>query len=224
MNQKTFLDTFTSHSLGFCGFREPAALVGQIPGSERRILVLAFGAILDIFLQGSQWETLVGIQDSPLLDPAWVAYRESKEIAQLMRQMKVGGPQYNARVWWQICRGVQGRFNGSFSDLLAANEWDSAAVQAYLKRSKTTFPVISGKVVSAQWLDWCSRIGGAALAGWEDLRVKLPASLIPAAEKIGVDHPLVHPQMYGALLAWEKHCNGLGEDFCGLAECWKRQT
>lgn len=222
MDKQAFLDAFTTPPLGFCGFAESAALVSGVKDQERRLRILAFGAVLDIFLQGNQWETLVEIQDSPLLDPAWVAYQDSKDLAQLMRQMKVGGPQYNARVWWQICRGVQGRFRGSFVDLLAANEDDVTQIQAYLKKSKTTFPVISGEVVSAQWLDWSARIGGVDLHGWEMLRVKLPVSLLSAAEKVGEDQPLVHPQVYGALLAWEKHCAGLGKDFCGLAECWKR--
>ncbi|MCB2178876.1 hypothetical protein KQH61_05630 [bacterium] len=222
MDQQTFLEAYTSHSLGFCGFTEPAALIGQIESQEARIRVLAFGAVLDLFLQGKQWQNLERIAESPLLEPSWVAYQDSKEIAEQMRQMKLGGPQYNARVWWQICRGVQGRFQGSFSDLLAANEGDVRKIQAYLRKSKTTFPVISGDVVSGQWLDWCARIGGVDLYAWEDLRVKLPASLLPAAEKIGADQPMVHPQVYGALLAWEKHCAGLGEDFCGFAGCWKR--
>ena len=157
----------------------------DIDGIEQRLNVLALGVILDTnFLSAERWSALKANSEHWLFDPSKVAYQSSPQVWAAMQELKISGPQHIARVWWQICRGVQGRFKGSWRDLIEANADNALTLQAYLQDNHTTFPVLAGPVISARWLDLVHRMGGVALQDWETLVVKLPAAQERAARTI----------------------------------------
>lgn len=203
-----------------CGVCDPAAGVRNVEVLEQRLNVLTLGAVLSTSpLRAERWQTLAALHDHWLLDPSQAAYRTSAEILTEMQRVGMGGPQYIARVWWQICRGVQGRFKGSWHDLLSANSDDAATLLAYFQNSKATFPVLSGEVILVRWLDLIHRIGGIPLRGWDVLSVPLPPGLKEAAGKFDIPGDEVHPLTASALETWSAACRGLGGDACGFAEC-----
>jgi hypothetical protein len=127
---------FQEHPLGLCGAYDPVKIVGSVEAIEQRLAILTLGVVLDTkHLNQERWSALVSIHDHWLLDPSQVAYRTSAEVLTAMREEHISGPPHIARVWWQVCRGVQGRFKGSWRDLLKAND-DMPGLQSYLQDSK----------------------------------------------------------------------------------------
>lgn len=217
------VQAFQEHPLGLCSAHDPAKIVRSVEAIEQRLAILTLGVVLDIkHLNRERWSALVSIHDHWLLDPSQVAYRSSSEVLTAMREEHISGPPHIARVWWQICRGVQGRFKGSWRDLLKANDDNTPALQSYLQKNKTTFPVLSGPVISARWLDLIHRVGAVELKGWETLNVTLPPDQRKTARLFGIFADEVHPLVSSALNAWPLSCRELSEEFCGLVSCPRR--
>lgn len=216
----SLIQAYSEHPLGLCGKREPAQVVGGVAELERRLSILTLGVVLDINpLTQERWSGLLVLVEHWLLDPSYVAYRSSQQVGAAMQESGIPCPQHIPRVWWQICRGVQGRFKGSWRDLMAANQYDALALQAYLRKSKTTFPVLAGPVVSARWLDLVHRIGGVQLTGWESLSVPLSQNEVKNARLFGIEAHEVHPVLFSALREWPTACKKLSEESCGLMDC-----
>jgi hypothetical protein len=214
------VQAFQEHPLGLCGAHDPAKIVGNVEAFQQRLSALTLGVVLDTrHLNHERWSALAVIHDHWLLDPSQVAYRTSAEVLTAMREEHISGPQHIARVWWQVCRGVQGRFKGSWRDLLKANDDTTPALQSYLQKNKTTFPVLSGQVISARWLDLVHRGGGVELKGWETLTVMLPSDQKKTARLFGILADEVHPLVSSALNAWPASCQKRSGEFCGLIDC-----
>jgi len=217
------VQAFQDHPLGLCGAHDQEKIVDSVESIEQRLGILTLGVVLDIkHLNQERWYALVSIHDHWLLDPSQVAYRTSAEVLTAMREKHISGPQHLARVWWQVCRGVQGRFKGSWRDLLRANDDNAQKIQSYLQNSKTTFPVLSGPVISARWLDLVHRVGGVELKGWESMTVTLSLDQTKTAHLFGILTDEVHPLVASALNAWPDSCQKRSEEFCGLVSCPRR--
>ena len=217
------VQAFNTHPLGLCGRHEAARSVSSIHNIEQRLSVLTFGVVMDTnFLSLERWSALIAIHDHWLLDPSQVAYRSSEQARIAMKEMGISAPQYIARVWWQICQGIQGRYEGSWRDLFKANDEDARALQCYLRKNRTTFPVLAGPVISARWLDLVHRIGGVTLQGWDVLTVNLPADQRKTARLFGVVVDEAHPLFSSALNAWATSCRKLSKEYCGFIGCPKK--
>ena len=198
---------------GLCGQGDPAWTLKQIPDLETRLNILTFSSLffspnyLQLLQQQSIW----------LFQPGTVAYKRSQEVQSEFQSLGIQVPEYIPRAWWQISRGVQGRFQGSWTALLAAQENDALAIQTYLKGSKATFPVLSGDVISALWLDVVHRIGGISLKNWNKLEVPLGAKEQTAIQAWGSKAEKSHPSLRLALKQWQKCCQSLPS--CGLVDC-----
>jgi len=216
----SLVQAFQDHPLGLCGAHDPAKVVGSVEAVEQRLSALMLGVVQDTrYLNHERWSALAVIHDHWLLEPSQVAYRSSSEVLDGMHEVHISGPQYIARVWWQLCRGVQGRFKGSWRDLLKANHDNAQEVQSYFQNSRTTFPVLSGPVISARWLDLVHRIGGVELKGWETLTVMLPSDQKKTARLFGILADEVHPLVSSALNLWPVVCQRLPAESCGLDGC-----
>ena len=214
------VQAFRDHPLGLCGRHEAAQSVSSIDDVEQRLNVLTFGVVVDTnFLSLERWSTLAAIHDHWLLDPSQVAYRSSPQVWTAIQEMHIPGPQHMARVWWQICRGVQGRYKGLWRDLFKANDDNTHILQSYLHKNHTTFPVLAGPIISARWLDVVHRIGGVILQGWEALTVKLSSPQRKTARLFRVEVDEVHPLLSSALHTWTLSCRNLSGESCGLAGC-----
>lgn len=219
------VQAFDNHPLGLCGQHEAARSVSIIEDVEQRLNVLTFGTVMDVnFLSLERWSALAVIHDHWLLNPSKVAYESSAQVWTVMHEMHIPGPQHIARVWWQICRGVQGRYTGSWRDLFKANDDNAHTLQSYLWKNHTTFPVLAGPVISARWLDLVHRVGGITLQGWESLTVKLPSPQRKTARLFGIMDNEVHPLLSSALNAWPRYCRKLSVEFCGLNGCPARKS
>lgn len=217
------VQTFLDHPLGLCGQNDPAKIVLSVEDPEQRLNILTLGVVLDINpLRPERWSRLAAAAGSWLLDPSQVAYQSSQQVQTVMQEMRLLGPRHIPRVWWQICRGVQGRFKGSWRDLIAANENRAQTLQSYLGQNKTTFPVLSGPVISVRWLDLVHRIGGLPLLDWETLRLPLPPGLRETARLFGVETDDVPPLLFAALYTWSTACQKQQDDACGFSSCPKK--
>lgn len=187
---------------------------------EERLNLITFGVVLDTNLpKADRWASLAEMHGEWLLDPKAAAYKSSAQIQAAMQQLRTGGAQHTGRVWWQICRGVQGRFKGSWRDLLNASNDDTQTLQRYLEQSQTTFPVLAGPVISVRWLDLIHRAVGVPLRGWEALTLPLPSHQKDAARKFGIETDVVHPAVCSALEVWMTACWGKTAETCGLKDC-----
>lgn len=214
------VQAFNDHPLGLCGQREPALVIGQLEEVEQRLNLLAFGVVVDTKpISSERWSALAEVHHHWLFQPSHVAYKTSPQVLAGMQQLHLGAPQYIARVWWQICRGVQGRTKGSWRDLLIGNDDNAQLMQKYLHKNQTTFPVLSGPVISARWLNLVQRVCGVPLKKWETLRVPLPEKQRKTARLFGVTTDEVHPMFYSALNVWGSSCQKLPAGSCGLVEC-----
>lgn len=219
------VQAFYEHPLGLCGQHDPAGVASGIADIAQRLSVLTLGAVLDINpLTTDRWSRLASLGGHWLLDASQVAYKSSHEVLAVMQQEHILGPRYVARVWWQLCRGVQGRFKGSWRELIAANKDNVKMLQSYLLLNRATFPVLAGPVISARWLDLTQRIGGLNLRGWEHLRVPLSNEQADTAHLFGIEQREVHPMLYAALAAWPAACKKLPENSCGLRDCPQRRN
>lgn len=216
----SLIEAFSKDAQGLCGINDPVKPVQSVEALEQRISILTLGAVLSTNPLGAErWAALVALHDHWLLDPTQAAYRTSQQILAEMQQQHIGGPQYIARVWWQVCRGVQGRFKGSWRDLLKFNTDDAAILFKYFRQSQATFPVLAGEVICVRWLDLVHRIGGVPLKGWDALSVRLAPGRIPAARRFGIVEDEVHPLTASALETWSVSCRGLSGEACNLEEC-----
>jgi hypothetical protein len=220
----SLVNAFNNHPLGLCGRHEAAQCVLGIDGIERRLNVLTFGAIVDAnFLSEERWSALKANREHWLLDPSQTAYRPSPQVWAAMQELNISGPRHIARVWWQVCRGVQGRFKGSWRALIRANDDSAPTLQAYLQKNRATFPVLAGPIISARWLDLVHRMGGVELKDWESLTVDLPADQGRAARLFGIMTDTIHPYFASALHTWSKSCQAQTVENCGLEDCPKRK-
>lgn len=211
---------FTEDPRGICGLHNPVRVVRGVADLEQRLNILTLGSVLDINpLSEARWVALVSLADHWLLKPFDVAYQSSQQVQNAMQEKGILGPGYIPRVWWQICRGIQGRFKGSWRALLADNDDQATKVEDYLQRSKTTFPVLSGPVVAVRWLDLIKRIGDVNLTEWEALRVPLPMSQRNNALLLGIQDEEVHPLLFSALDLWLTACRRLPTELCGFEDC-----
>lgn len=217
------VQAFSEHPLGLCGQRDPVRVVGNVKGLEQRLNILTLGVVLDVNpLSEKRWSVLVKLAEHWLLNPSAVAYKQSQQIQTAMQEMKILGPRHTSRVWWQICRGVQGRYKGSWRDLLTDGEDHVSVLMAYLEKNKATFPILAGPVISARWLDLVYRIGAVELSDWESLKVPLSDRQKKKARQIGVESDEIHPLLFNALYVWSTACRKLPVDSCGLGNCPKR--
>ena len=215
-------EAFFEHPKGLCGQHDPALSISLIEPLETRLHLITLGSILDNKPNPKRWAELIKLQGHWLLDASQVSYKTSHQIAQALREEGIRSPQHIARVWWQICRGIQGRFNGSFRALLQANNDNALSLQNYLRKSRTTFPVLSAPVTSARWLDMIHRIGQIQLESWDKLRITLPAKEKKSARLFGLDGEQFHPALVLVLHRWASACHRLNEDSCGLEHCPRR--
>lgn len=197
------IKAFVGEVLGLDREHEPAQIAASVGHLERRLHVLTLGVILDVFPSADRWSKLVEMSQEWLFDSSDVAYKKSQEVLAAMQGGGIAGPKHNARVWWQVCRGIQGRHKGSLRELMRASEDDALVIQEYLSQSKTTFPVLSGPIISVRWLDLVHRIGGVSLNNWDKLKVTLSPELINTAKQVGITSDHVHPQVAVAL-RWVK--------------------
>ena len=213
------VQAFCDHPDGLCGQHEPALIITQIPSIEERLSLLAFGIAADAGQSDSaRWSALAQVHDHWLFNPSQAAYKTSPQIQEGFQQLGIKAPKHLARVWWQISRGVQGRAKGSWLALFDANQKDALHMQNYLRDSATTFPVLSGPVLSARWLDLVHRAGGVKLASWESLRMSLPKEFKAEALIFGVAEDEVHPAFISATQVWKQSCQRKAIP-CGLTSC-----
>ena len=213
------LDAYSDFPPGLCGRGEPAQVIKTIMDPVDRIALLTLGVILDIKpLSHERWQSLTTLAGRWVLEPAVVAYKSSEEIAAL----PVFSGKTAARAWWQISRGIQGRYQGNWQSLFAECEQDAGKILAYLAKNKATFPVLSGPKVSVIWVDLLSRIGGVELSGCEALRVTIPANLRKSAAQFAISADKIHPQLLSALQTWSDSCRHLPSSTCALAACPNR--
>lgn len=219
------LKAFREHPLGLCGAHDPAQAVDVIPDIEARLSVLTLGTVLDINpITRQRWERITELAGHWLLNPSIVAYKSSHEVQSAMLHEQLSGPAHIARVWWQLCRAAQGRFHGNWGGLFAACEFRAQRVQEYLLKSKTTFPVLAGPIISARWLDLTHRRGKISLLDWENLGVKLPPELKTDAMRFGVLDDTIHPFLFSALHTWSQSCRRLPRQSCGLEACPNKEV
>jgi hypothetical protein len=187
---------------------------------EQRLSLLAFGIAADTpQVSRERWSALAEVHDHWLFDPSQAAYKTSPQIQEGLQQLHIKVPKHIARVWWQISRGVQGRTKGSWLALFEANQWNALQMQNYLQKSRATFPVLSGPVLSPRWLDLAHRVGGVELEGWESLRVPLTSELRTEARLFGIEGEEAHPVFVSALQAWKQSCQKRKGISCGLTHC-----
>ncbi len=219
------VQAFSDHPLGLCGQREPARVISHLKDIEQRLNLLTFGVVVDTkHINAERWSALAEAHDHWLFQASQSAYKTSPQVLEGIQQLHIAAPRYIARVWWQICRGVQGRTKGSWRDLLRGNDDDAQLLQKYLRENQTTFPVLSGPVISARWLDLIHRVGGVPLKNWETLSVPLAKNQRKTAQLFGVATDEVHPVFSSALNVWKSSCQKLPAGPCGLAECPHRDT
>jgi len=207
---------------GLCGKQDAANDLGKIVGLEPRLHLITLGCILDATPRQERWKELLPLEDHWLADSSQVAYKRSQEVEQAFRENRVRAPKHTARVWWQICRGVQGRYKGSLRGLLDANQKNALRIQQYLEESTTSFPVLSAPITSARWLDMVHRVGQVRLVDWRELRLSLPESLKELAGLFDLDRELLHPALSLALQVWSGGCEQRDGDHCGLEDCPRR--
>lgn len=214
---------FHQHPRGLCGQHEPARVVSTVEDIEQRLTILALGVVLDInTLSRERWSKLASLAGHWLLNPSLVAYQSSQQVLASMQESRLLGGQHIPRVWWQICRGVQGRFKGSWRELIHVNKDNAQMLQSYLQQNRATFPVLAGPVISARWLDLIHRIGGLSLQGWENLLIPLSKRQVKTASLFGIGESVVHPLLFNALQVWTIACKKLPEESCGLGACPRR--
>lgn len=216
------VQAFSEHPLGLCGQHDPAWVVTSVEELEQRLSMLTLGSVLDINpLTLERWTRLVTLAGHWLLDPSEVAYQSSQQVQAAMDKMKLLGPRHIPRVWWQISRGIQGRFKGSWREMISASADNAQELGGYLRQNRTTFPVLAGPVVSVRWLDLVHRIGGVALQGWETLLMQVPSGLKKSTRNFGIADE-VHPLLFNALHVWAAACQELPEGSCGFSNCPKK--
>ena len=223
MLSSKFMKTYFNSKSTFCGAPDPFLAIQQIEDAEVRLHALTLNTIVDISPKTTKIPKLIDAQDHWLLQSTQVAYKQSKEVEESLNQLGIGGPRQNARVWWQICRGIQGRFKGSLTSLFEENLYDADQVTTYLQASKTTFPVLSGPVVSIRWLDLISRYGEKPLKNWEGLVIPLPSSYKEIAEVLGLKTDIVHPAVVSALSLWSQSCKSSSGIDCAWKDCPRKE-
>lgn len=214
------VQAFCDHPNGLCGQHEPAQVIDQISSVEERLNLLVFGIVVDAAQANSErWSALAKVHDHWLFNPSQAAYKTSPQIQEGLQQVGLKVPKHIARVWWQISRGVQGRANGSWLALFDANQKDALQMQGYLRNSATTFPILSGPVLSVRWLDLVHRAGGVKLKNWESLRAPLTNEFREEAKLFGITDEEVHPAFISVLQVWKQACQKGKDISCGLARC-----
>lgn len=217
------IQAFSEHPLGLCGQHDPAQIVSSIDDLEQRLCILTLGSVLDLNpLSPERWSKLTGLAGHWLLEPSKVAYQTSQQVLDAMQANDILGPGHIARVWWQLSRGVQGRYKGSWQALIADQGYQARTLQSYLRQNKATFPVLAGPVGSARWLDLVHRIGRLDIQGWNSLKLPLPAKLKKMVHLFGIEEDDIHPMYLSALYTWNSSCKKLSAESCGFATCPRR--
>lgn len=222
MLSSSFVQTYLNSPDGFCGKIDPFKPLRDVSDIETRLHMLSMASILGAFNSPPKIETMLKRSDHWLFKSSEVAYKQSKEVGFELTQLHLGGAKQDGRVWWSVCRGIQGRYKGSIAGLLEANHYDTEQLYSYFQENKATFPVLSGPVISVRWLDLVSRFGGKPLTNWESLEVPFNENLKNQAGFINQNLEKIHPAAAAALELWHSGCHGADSAACGWEECPKR--
>jgi len=119
-------------------------------------------------------------EDAELFDPMFLAYAKP---ATLINRLHLHGltkkKTSEATTWQRIGQALLMRAGGSVQALLAKHEYNAKKLMAMLAKSKTTFPVLSGKQTAPRWLYGLTAVGLQPLIHVE----KLPIPVSPQAKR-----------------------------------------
>lgn len=116
--------SYLNDPAGLCGQGDPAWVLKQIPDQENRLSVLTFSSLNF----SPEYLKLLENHQSWLFRPQITAYKRSQEVGQEINRLGLRVPGYIPRAWWQVSRGVQGRFQGSWTALFRAQANDALAI------------------------------------------------------------------------------------------------
>lgn len=135
-----------------------------------------------------------------LFDPAFLAYADPKTlVAPLRAHGLTQKPKSEATVWQRIGQALVMRAGGSVQRLLTAHEHDARQLLTMLKRSKTTFPVLSGPQTAPRWLYGLVSNGQQSLAHAGALPVPVSAAAGRALEALSVSANRVSAAIFDPL-------------------------
>lgn len=120
------------------------------------------------------------VEDAELFDPRFLAYAKP---ATLISRLNLHGltkkKTSEATLWQRIGQAIVMRGGGSVQALLAKHEHDGKKLMAMLAKSKTTFPVLSGKQTAPRWLYGLTAVAQQPLTNVK----KLPVPVSPQAKR-----------------------------------------
>ncbi|MBA3534788.1 MAG: hypothetical protein H0T73_22990 [Ardenticatenales bacterium] len=164
------------HEQGLAGPSEHALMIpaGVEVGSNPHLLFLtlprAISALQD---EVELWERAAlawaSAEAQWLFDPAQVAYAEWPTVETALRQWRLASRRQESRGWYEVARGLQGRFKGDIRAMVEAGGGRTSGLLAYLAKSPSTFPFLSGEETSRLWLEQLRRIGGLSIEEDEPL-------------------------------------------------------
>ncbi|MGH2544051.1 MAG: hypothetical protein ACRDIB_14725 [Ardenticatenaceae bacterium] len=143
-----------------------------------------------------------------LFDTAQVAYADWRAVEKALAPHGLAEHRQDVRGWYEVARGLQGRFKGDVASLIAAGPKGqparTSAILAYLDASSTTFPFLSGDKTARLWLDQLRRIGGIEIIEDEPLRLapSKEARDIAATHGLSLPSRALPIQQLLALEAW----------------------
>jgi hypothetical protein len=138
--------------------------------------------------------------DPSLFDPQRLAYIKPTELRDPLRQYGLSRKAASeATVWQRIGQALVMRAGGSVKKLLADNGHDVQTLLSMLGRSKTTFPVLSGKQTAPRWLYGLATEGQQPLVGTRKLAVPVSPAASLALEGLEIKVESVSAAVFGPL-------------------------
>ena len=156
-----------------------------------------------------------------LFDPMRLAYAKPAALKEPLNEYgltrKVAS---EATIWQRIGQALVMRGGGSVKKLLLDNEQDAQQLLSMLGRSKTTFPVLSGKQTAPRWLYGLANEGEQPLSNLQKLVVPLSPAAKLGLKGLEIDVDVVSAAVFGPLDALGRlgcRQRPLGESLCPAA-------
>jgi len=98
-----------------------------------------------------------------VFDTGRVAFEDWRALEAALGRHGLAERRQDVRGWYDVARGLQGRFKGDVAAMVVAAGPAAADLVEYVAANKATFPLLAGDRIAARWADQLRRVARVAV-------------------------------------------------------------
>lgn len=122
-----------------------------------------------------------------VFDTERVSYGDWRDVGAALAAHGLGRRRQDVRGWYDLARGIQGRFKGAVNEMIDAAGNTVSGLVTYVDQHAATFPLLAGDVTARRWADQLRRRAGVTLDEDIALTEVLDDRVLARLSEAGID-------------------------------------